>query len=475
MMRRGVRPATRLLPLLMKGWGKAFFGIGSSYMSNNDSILSSLDLAPDWARQPAGLQVSSAPDRPSRSGTRPGAGQGYDRDRRQSSEPRSRNRREPHKTVGGREPGSDRPLPLPRKETPRERIQLPIRISFIPERRGLKPIADWLAGTRKAHSLESVAAMFLSKPEYFAVKLESLSREDGSDPLLMRQCNICKTVFIEKSDTVAHILAKHLDMFYKVEEIEAEPPKGNFQCVAQCKMSGELLGPPNYHGYNERVLEVHKTRFPNMALEEYRKHIVNRKEPELLEQWKISVSRQVRYSTIEPAPPESFARRADVDDHFMRHHVRGVIREGRRFIVPGPVMLESSVTQLVGAVNEGWRRERRFSARMGMALQPAFRHLGLHVFKAADKIPFVTALRPHYIAPGQTADAMRAILEQLENGPCNSRLELISSILPTAPPDSPQAAEIISRLCWLVERGHVIEFFDGRLVVPSHGKVAENK
>ncbi len=428
-------------------------------------------MSPDWARRPAGLQVQSAPGRSERGAPRRDSGHGRERDGREPGRPAARPRAEARKPFNVRAARPERPPVPSRDEAARGRIELPILISFIPERRGLGPIADWLAGTRKAHSIESVAAMFLSKPDYFAVKLESASMAGGAEPVRMYQCSLCKAVFLEKDAAAAHVLAMHLDLFYKKEEVQVDPPKGNFQCVAQCRLSGELLGPPNYHGYNERVQEIHKAKFPNMPTEEYRKHIVNRKEPELLDEWKSGVCRQIRYSTIEPAAPETFFRRADVDDHFIRKHADGVVKEGRRCIVPGTVIMGSSVTQLAAAVHDSWRREKRFSSKMGRALQPAFKHLGLHVFKAGDKIPYVTAIRPNYLAPGHTTEDMRKILDRLESSPLNSRLELIGAVQPGIAPDSPGAAEIISRLCWLVERGHIIEFFDGRLMVPQRRAV----
>jgi hypothetical protein len=48
----------------------------------------------------------------------------------------------------------------------------------------------------------------------------------------------------ENDDAViAHVLEKHLGLFFDVAEVEVEPPKGNFQVINKCGITGELLGP----------------------------------------------------------------------------------------------------------------------------------------------------------------------------------------------------------------------------------------
>ena len=52
-----------------------------------------------------------------------------------------------------------------------------------------------------------------------------------------------------------------------------DPPKGAFTCVAKCGLTGELLGPPNLHGYDARIREMLRTRFPDMDEAHYRSRI----------------------------------------------------------------------------------------------------------------------------------------------------------------------------------------------------------
>jgi len=83
---------------------------------------------------------------------------------------------------------------------------------------------------------------------------------------------------------------------------------------------------------------------------------------------------------------------------------------------------------------------------------------------------------PNPIDPLRAADGIRRILECLCAHPGVSRQELVTLLRPdTAPgavPDAPEVAAtpevaaILHALRWMVEKGHVIEFYNGTLAIP---------
>ena len=84
---------------------------------------------------------------------------------------------------------------------------------------------------------------------------------------------------------VAHVLSKHLGTFFDMAEVEVEPPKGNFQVINKCGVTGELLGPPNYHRYTQIVQQHHATKVTRMAFEAFRSRIETIRDPEVVKQW----------------------------------------------------------------------------------------------------------------------------------------------------------------------------------------------
>lgn len=434
-------------------------------MSTTGDMVIDLNFVPEWARRPADqnpyvrFEGRRAPR--SEPGGRPSDRRA--RDAKPGARDPARGRFRGALPRRGRPVEGDRSAPLP------ARAPVPVKVTFIPERRGLQPLAAQLARSGRAYPLFEVAALFLSKPEFYAVKQELMADGPASESLRLYQCAECKMVFLDRSLATAHVLGRHAESYYVREETQVDPPKGTFQCVARCTLSGELLGPPNYHGYAERVLDVHRTRFPAMPIEDYRKRIVNETDPALIEQWKTQSCRQVVYRLAKAAEADSlqFARRQDMESHFLEHYAPGLIREGARFITPGVACRALEDSRIQQAIEEAWARENRFPLNLAIAIQPAFRHLGLFFFKTAGRATFVSAIMPHAMNPAQATEAVRSILECLSRNPGLRRRDLAEALYPRAAPDAPEVAALIHALRWLVDRGHVIEFYNGTLAIPG--------
>jgi hypothetical protein len=363
----------------------------------------------------------------------------------------------------------------------------PVEVTFIPERAGLITIARRIAKVGRAFSLFDVASLFLSQPDYFTLKLTVMEPQapppaGAPDPaaapaapapaptaekVTLFQCKECKQAFADRSQVVGHAMAKHLDAFYKKEEQEVEPPQGAFTSVAKCGLSGELLGPPNYHSFNDRVMELYRTRYSHLSLEEYRRRIENVHDVALIEQWKEQMKKRTVYR-IASAPPETAPLQSftEVEKHFTEHIAADMVKEGTTFTIAGPVSRELEDRRLRRAVMDAWHRENRFPLRLSITLRLAFRHLGLHTFKTAAGGNFVTAVVPVVLDPETAIPVIKEILQALEKQPGTERLKLLEALRPGAAADSPEVHELITQLRWLVDKGHVIEFSDGRLAVP---------
>lgn len=353
-------------------------------------------------------------------------------------------------------------------------------VSFLPERRGLAPLANRLAKSFRAYSLFEVSTFFLSKPDYYLVKIEAPG--DLKD-FSFFQCSACKALFLDKESASTHVFAKHFDKYCTREEQETEPPKGNFMCVARCGLSGVLLGPPNYHGYNEKVAEIQHTKYPDMSLETFRKRIETIHDAAVIEQWKESMRKQVSYRFGTGEGSLLFTRFSEAEAHFREHCLPEAIKPVRAAVVPGVVAQAMEQGPLRRILEEAWQTESRFPLKLSVTLRLAFRHLGLHTFKAAGGHTFVTAVAPNAIDPAHAVEVIREILDFISGKPGCIRAEMLAHLAPPTSPapvegaetPAPVATETVSgkeielkrQLQWLVEKGHVIEFSDGRMAVPA--------
>jgi hypothetical protein len=435
-----------------------------------EDLLLDFSFVPAWAREsPGSAPASRSHDKPDDTGYRSHGGE----------QRKGRIREERRDRDAGHRPRSERAAPArPGPETERfasdrreTRSELPLTIEFLPERRGLAPLAHRLARSGRAFSLFEVAALFLSKPEYYSVKIAGITEDNGaqreSSALRLHQCQECGMVFLSQDAVVMHALERHFDKFYRKEEKTIEPPKGDFACIARCGLSGELLGPPNYHGFSERVQEVHRSRFAHLSLDEYRRRIENVHDPELVTRWKESMMRQTVYQYIGPGDPLTFPRFGDVERHFREHLASGLLREETSLALPGSVACKLEDGRLQQAIRQAWTQERRFPLNLSVILRLVFRRLGLHLFKTTEGTTYLTAICPDPIDPVQTIPQVREILEHLRAHPGVTPTELQAQLRPGADPRSAEVLDLLRQLRWLLDKGHVIEFADGKLLAPG--------
>jgi hypothetical protein len=119
--------------------------------------------------------------------------------------------------------------------------------------------------------------------------------QQKEEPIPLYQCKVCGIPALTEDEMQNHLLNRHLDEFFEVEEVECDPPGGQFVCVMRCGMTGELLAPPNHHSFNTRVHEMLRTKFPNMSEEAYRRKIESVREPEVIEEWRKSCTKKKIY------------------------------------------------------------------------------------------------------------------------------------------------------------------------------------
>jgi len=120
--------------------------------------------------------------------------------------------------------------------------------------------------TGRAYPLFDIAQMILQKPERHEVTFTVKKNAEGQvvQPLFL--CALDDTLWLSENEAVDHVLRKHFATFYLAERTATEPPKGKYTFVAQCGISGVILGPPNYHDYQNQLRKLHSDRFPECRL-----------------------------------------------------------------------------------------------------------------------------------------------------------------------------------------------------------------
>jgi len=347
----------------------------------------------------------------------------------------------------------------------------------LPDRERLSLVVRDIQVSRRAFPLIEIASRFLSRDDLYSVKLELPPPAEGAARQTFVQCLECRRVFLARANAEAHILNEHMDKFFTIEEIEVEPPTGAFSFVARCRLSGVLLGPPNHHGYNEKIQELWSSRFAHMSKVEYLGHIETLRDEALIEQWKESLRKKTVYrlkDLPEGQDPVSMTR-AEAQDWIRAGKLNPMLRESARCMVPGAQSKRFDDGALRSAVMLAWQKESRFPFTLSLALRPAFRHMHLHLFKVNAKETYVTAVPPVPVDPATAPAIVKEIVNFLEGHPGSTRQQVLEGLRPGTNPELPEASEVLLHLGNLVANGGVIEFFNSTMVLPRGGMRTEEK
>lgn len=169
------------------------------------------------------------------------------------------------------------------------------------EARGVEAMARQLKDANRAYPLFGLAGLILEKPERFRVSFKKV--EEPADALY--QVRLDQTLWLSEREAIQHVLTQHRDRYYRTEARTIEPPKGNFSFIAVCGMSGTVLGPPNFHDYNAKLMRLHAERFSHLPFEVFKGRVKMVRDEALLEQWKKDQSVKEIYFPVErPARPE---------------------------------------------------------------------------------------------------------------------------------------------------------------------------
>jgi len=338
-------------------------------------------------------------------------------------------------------------------------------VQFLPEAHGVEGVARQMKADFKAYPLFDLAWLVLEKPDRYRVEFR---RAAESAPALF-QLKIDGSVWLGEREAVAHALSRHLEKYYRRERVTVDPPKGAFPFVAVCGMSGKVLGPPNYHDYQLKILKLHAERYSNMPFEVYKGRIRMERDEALIQKWKDEQSSRDEFyplETPEGTEPVKLATLPEVEEHFRANHLAGVlvaIRE--KAMVPGPVALEFSAPLAVQLVRSALEEQRRFPLALANTLGRQLTSKGLQIFKAHQKITYVALARPRYLdrETMPVADGVKGILEYLEAHAKTPRIEQLKALvaLRTAGSTGTEAeceAAMATDLLWLLREGHVIDF-----------------
>jgi hypothetical protein len=387
--------------------------------------------------------------------------------------------------------------------------------AFYPDDTGFSALVKAMRASCRTFELFEIARLILGKNDRFVVVLTRRPPEEGAEanaPAAAAKNGAA--IFLSPMDglpfdteeaALAHAMGRHLDRYFDQAVVEIDPPKGNFPFVNRCTLSGELLGPPNYHRYQQIVQQHHAAKFSGMPFDQYRERIETVRDPEIVNQWLEKMKKTTRFTWklgAEGEAPVTFDTIEEARAYLLATAKDRVVKPMDSVRFSGKLIETLPPGEIRQAVEGQIERQRRFPLDTANALRGRLRREGFTIFKKGSKgISYVCAVKRKFRVPGQTfAESIGALIGFIEANPMISIRDLPLKMLGFAPPPAPprpaapvlnesaQAAEsapaapvestltpeqleklkrVTMDLHWLVHEGYVTEFADGRLFTPA--------
>jgi hypothetical protein len=380
-----------------------------------------------------------------------------------------------------------------REERPQREPPAPLpelNVAFTPDGKGVESLARQIKMTGRAYPLFDIARLILEKPERYTVAFSVKKKPDGQPAQPLFACALDDTLWLSEDEAVAHVLKNHFNTFYQAERTATEPPKGKYTFVAQCGLSGAVLGPPNYHDYQNRLRKLHAERFARMPFEAYKSRVKIVRDDEIVKKWIEEQSWKTDYVCLNMPEPLRLATMEEVEKHFREAHKDNIIKPAESHTLTGMAARSLRSADLVRLFRQVVEEQKRFPLQIATALSQQFATHGLQFFKVNRTITHVSVARPHYLDLETTpvSDGVKRIVEFINSHPKCTRRKLMESLAPSgakprvqtagepaegaiphaapsteAAEPTPEQTSVISDLHWLIHQGHVIEFANGVL------------
>ena len=368
-------------------------------------------------------------------------------------------------------------------------------VQIFPEDAPFNKLAEIIKASKRTYQLFDIAQLILEKRERMVVLAKNLPDSDNIvKPLFCAQpLNI---PFEDEQSAKNASLDYYFNDMFTTEQIEAEPPKGSFVVINRCSLSGDLLGAPNWHKYNEYVREYHKSKYPKMPFSEFQESIESVKGDEYVNVWLEQMKTRTIFKLKNaPEGEEVIFETSDAAKTYILQ------QKGDELVkVYEQVRMSASSIELMPFgrirrnIEETIRKEKRFPINTANNMRGKLRRFGFAVYKRGSKgFAFVSTIKRKFLFEGETlSDVPQKIFDFLLLNPAIKMAEAPYKILgieaPVAVATETEISEeaqqeqtvpalpetltdeqkaqfntIYSELSWLISEGYVVEYSDTTL------------
>lgn len=375
-----------------------------------------------------------------------------------------------------------------------------MEVLFYPEDAPFAKLADVMKHLKRTYQLFDIAELVLEKPERFIILAKNLPLEDGTvKPLYCAQpANI---PFEDEESAKKFALECRLNEMFEQVEVEAEAPKGSFQVVNRCSISGDLLGAPNWHKYGEYVREYHAQKFAKMPYEKFLASVETVRDEALVAQWLEQMKKRLVYKLKDSET--TFETREAAMNYIAEQQSGELVKSYEQVRMHGSDIAKLPFgSRIRRNLEAAWSKQKHFPIVTANNLRGRLRRGGFTIYKRGSKgFAFVCAVKRKFLLVGDSlSDTPQKIYDFLmenqgvkasalpylylglqapqdvskaatlaeehkkeaEGGAVSAPVSIVENAEISAE-DFAKIKEVSNDLLWLISEGYVVEYADGAL------------
>jgi hypothetical protein len=309
---------------------------------------------------------------------------------------------------------------------------LPVTLSILPDEKGVESLARQIRVTGRAYPLFDIAQLILQKPERHQIRFDVKKNPEGQPLQPLFLCALDDTFWLSEDEAVQHILSRHFQTFYQAERTATEPPRGTYTFVAQCGLSGKILGPPNYHDYQTQLHKLHTERFARMPFEAFKARVKIVKDEAVVKQWIEDHSFKTEYNCLNVPEPRKLGSREEVARHFREVHLPNIVKSVEPTPSAGPPRGNCGRRDCSARCGPRGRTSAAFRCRWPRSLSQQFAGHGLQFFKVNRTVTHVSVARPRFLDMEATpvSEGVKRIVDFINAHPKCTRRKLMEALAP---------------------------------------------
>lgn len=346
-----------------------------------------------------------------------------------------------------------------------------VDVSFRPDFFAMNALIQTLKKSCITYQFSSVVRLFLEKSNRFEVVITA---NKGHYVFCV---GASKLPFLTLESAQDYLVEKYWDDIFESQVEYLDPPKGVFTSVNFCGMTNVLLGPPNYHLYNDILQEYYEANLKGRcSYEEFLGSIRNVRDEAVVNQWIEQMMCNYCYY-LKSDPSVRFENRNLAKSYLLQHlpETESIVKLSQLVFPYSQVQCIVDKDLCLLLEHEG-KIEQHNPARLSNFCRARFHHMGLHIYRRGrglKTIVYVCSIKRNvrdeftHFAPD-----LIPIINCIDAHPCMS-LECLMKIyfqdyqklLGDEKKDQQQIERFKQNLILLVRQGYVTQYEDGTLYI----------